>query len=174
MVALPAQAGGVASAAARVLLERKNRTDWSNRQLNESLGWSRNTVDRYLHGEGVMPLDAFYCLSCCGYLRRTSKCGDRVTPRQRVAHLVQSGTGTGTGTGTVRFMGSPALAAAVFGAGLVAAVLGMVISIATARRRRLFASGVGLRVDGGLVVLVTGLVVTILGAGDLAFLLLTA
>ena len=63
MVALPAQAGGVASAAARILLERKNQTDWSNRQLAESLGWSRNTIDRYLHGERVMPLDAFYCLS---------------------------------------------------------------------------------------------------------------
>ena len=63
MVALPVQAGGVASAAARILLERKNQTDWSNRQLAESLGWSRNTVDRYLHGERVMPLDAFYCLS---------------------------------------------------------------------------------------------------------------
>ena len=63
MVALTAQAGGIASAAARVLLERKNQTDWSNRQLAESLGWSRNTVDRYLNGERVMPLDAFYSLS---------------------------------------------------------------------------------------------------------------
>ena len=57
MVSLTVQAGGVASAAARVLLERKNQTDWSNRQLAESVGWSRNTIDRYLHGERVIPLD---------------------------------------------------------------------------------------------------------------------
>ena len=63
MVALREQASGVASVAARILLERKNRTEWSNRQLAEALGWSRNTVDRYLHGERIMPLDAFYCLS---------------------------------------------------------------------------------------------------------------
>lgn len=63
MVALSEQAGGIASAAARILLERKNRTDWSNRQLADSLGWSRNTVDRYLRGERAMPLDAFYRLS---------------------------------------------------------------------------------------------------------------
>jgi transcriptional regulator with XRE-family HTH domain len=63
MVALHAQAGGVASAAARILLERKNQTDWSNRQLAASLGWSRNTVDRYLRGERIMPIDAFYSLS---------------------------------------------------------------------------------------------------------------
>jgi cyanate lyase len=63
MVALLVQTGGVALAAARVLLERKNQTDWSNRQLADSLGWSRNLVDRYLHGQRVVPLDAFYCLS---------------------------------------------------------------------------------------------------------------
>jgi transcriptional regulator with XRE-family HTH domain len=63
MVTLSEQAGGIASAAARLLLERKNGTDWSNRQLADSLGWSRNTVDRYLHGERAMPLDAFYRLS---------------------------------------------------------------------------------------------------------------
>ena len=63
MVALSEKASGVASAAARILLERKNETDWSNRQLAHSLGWSRNTVDRYLHGERDMPLDAFYRLS---------------------------------------------------------------------------------------------------------------
>ncbi len=63
MVAFKVQAGGVASAAARIMLERKHQTTWTNRQLAEALGWSRNTVDRYLHGERVMPLDAFYCLS---------------------------------------------------------------------------------------------------------------
>jgi plasmid maintenance system antidote protein VapI len=62
MVALSEQAGGIASAAARILLERKNRTEWTNHQLADSLGWSRNTVDRYLHGERAMPLDAFYRL----------------------------------------------------------------------------------------------------------------
>ncbi len=63
MTSLGEQAGGIASAAARILLERKQRTDWSDRDLAETLGWSKNTVQRYLHSEWVMPLDAFYRLS---------------------------------------------------------------------------------------------------------------
>jgi transcriptional regulator with XRE-family HTH domain len=63
MVASSQQARAVAFAAARILLERKNQADWSNRQISEALGWSHNTVDRYLHGDRPMPLDAFYCLT---------------------------------------------------------------------------------------------------------------
>ena len=63
MASLGVQAGGIASAAARILLERKNRTDWSDREIAATLGWSRNTVQRYLHGERAIPLDAFYRLS---------------------------------------------------------------------------------------------------------------
>jgi hypothetical protein len=87
MVALPVQARGVASAAARVLLERKNQTNWSNRQLAESLGWSRNTADRYLHGERVMPLDAFYYSASCWNSTPPASCRSR-PPRSlpQIAH----------------------------------------------------------------------------------------
>lgn len=71
-------------------------------------------------------------------------------------------------------MGTPALAVALVGAGIVAAFLGLLISMVRSRHRHVVESGPAVHADAGLVVLVSGLVVAILGAGDWVFLLLTS
>lgn len=69
-------------------------------------------------------------------------------------------------------MGTPVLAAVLAVAGVVAAFAGLGMSVLLSRRREPVESGPAVRMDAGLVVLVTGLVVAILAGGDWVFLVL--
>lgn len=71
-------------------------------------------------------------------------------------------------------MNTPVLAVALLAAGVLAAVVGLVVSVLMARRRLEKGTGPRERADPGFVVMITGLAVAIIGGGDSVFLLLTA
>lgn len=71
-------------------------------------------------------------------------------------------------------MGSPLLASVVSGAGLVVALLGLLVGVLMSRRRRPMQPGNAGRIDPWFTLMVAGLVVVILGAGDWVMLALTA
>lgn len=63
MVTLGRQDGEVANMIARVLLRQRIASGRTLQQLADETGWGMQTVRRYLGGERVMPVDAFYLLS---------------------------------------------------------------------------------------------------------------
>jgi hypothetical protein len=76
-------------------------------------------------------------------------------------------------TTTFRPMGTPALAAVLVVVGIVAALVGLVFSVLMSQRRPAAGPSPALHTDPGLVVVVSGLVVAIFGAGDWVFMVLT-
>jgi hypothetical protein len=70
-------------------------------------------------------------------------------------------------------MNTPVLAVALLAAGVLAAVVGLVVSVLMARRRLGEGTGPRERADLGFVVMITGLAVAIIRGGDSVFLLLT-
>jgi hypothetical protein len=71
-------------------------------------------------------------------------------------------------------MNTPVLAVALLAVGLLAAVVGLIVSVLAARRRLAAGTGSRERVDPGYVVMIVGLALAILGGGDWVFLLLTS
>lgn len=71
-------------------------------------------------------------------------------------------------------MNTPPLAVALLIGGLVAAAVGLTVSVVTAGRRSAEAAGPRGRADLGFVGMVLGLVVAIVGSGDGVYLLLTS
>jgi transcriptional regulator with XRE-family HTH domain len=62
VVALADRGTNVATAAAEILAERKTHTPWTVRAIAADLGWATTTVQRYLTGKRLMPIDALYRL----------------------------------------------------------------------------------------------------------------
>jgi len=71
-------------------------------------------------------------------------------------------------------MNTSVLAVALLAAGLLAAVTGLLVSVLIARRRVAEGTAPRERADLGFVVMIGGLAVAMIGAGDWVFLLLTA